>query len=468
MVATIAGSTVNIVGPGNTTITASQAGDTNYNAAASVPQTLAVVRANPLAVTGGPYSVLVGQSVTLDGDASEPSYNETINAYEWDLNNDNTFGDVTGASLVISYATLATTWGRVPGPNTIQLRVTDSSGKTSITSTTLTLVATLIWDANGTTANQTDGAGTWLDANQWWTGSANATWSSSANAILGNGGAGGAVTLASPTTVNTITFNSFTGTYTLGTAGNTVTLNGGITKNSGSGIVTITSPVIMGAAQTWTNHSSNALTTGNGTNLITNDGYDLTVDGTGTTSFGVISNAAVTLSGSGALIKNGSGRLNIGGVNDGFSGTVTINGGVMQVTNNNNPMGNGNLSMNGGVVSWYWGATYTRTLGTGNLQVQILGGESGFGGAGTSGPTVNLGTTVVWGALGQGSATGHFNPDKFVIGDPGTTNAGVITFSSGIDLNGATRTIVVPKGLSTGGNVSTISAAISSTQARKA
>ncbi|MFN5738880.1 MAG: hypothetical protein ACK47H_09900 [Akkermansiaceae bacterium] len=28
--------------------------------------------------------------------------------------------------------------------------------------------ATLTWDANGTTALQTDGAGVWLTANQWW------------------------------------------------------------------------------------------------------------------------------------------------------------------------------------------------------------------------------------------------------------------------------------------------------------
>lgn len=41
-VATVSGSTVTIVGPGTTTITASQAGDANYNAAASVSRTLTV------------------------------------------------------------------------------------------------------------------------------------------------------------------------------------------------------------------------------------------------------------------------------------------------------------------------------------------------------------------------------------------------------------------------------------------
>jgi len=45
-VATVSGNTVTIVGAGTTTITAAQAGNTNYNAAASVPQTLTVNKAN--------------------------------------------------------------------------------------------------------------------------------------------------------------------------------------------------------------------------------------------------------------------------------------------------------------------------------------------------------------------------------------------------------------------------------------
>jgi len=76
--------------------------------------------------------------------------------------------------------------------------------------------AALTWDANGATAGQTDGAGAWLTANQWWNGSTNQTWASSADAIFGNGGTGGAVTLgAGGTTANSL--------YVGGT-GNDVTL----------------------------------------------------------------------------------------------------------------------------------------------------------------------------------------------------------------------------------------------------
>jgi fibronectin-binding autotransporter adhesin len=313
--------------------------------------------------------------------------------------------------------------------------------------------ANLTWDANNTGAGQTNGAGAWLNANQWWDGSGNVTWTSGDDATFGGPAtAGGAVTLASPTTVNSLTFNTFTGTYTLGTSGQAITLNSGITKNAGSGTASIISPITLGGNQTWLNNTG-TLSTSNGTNLIDTGGYQLTVNGTGTTNFGVVSNAAVTLTGGGALIKNGTGRLNVGGVNTGFSGTVTVNGGVMQVHNNNEPIGLGNLTLNGGVISWYWGANYTRTLGTGNSQVQIPGGESGFAGSGTTGPTINIGTAT-WG-------TTYFNPSKFVLGDAGTGNAANTTFSSAINLNGAVRTILVPYGNSANGNVSTISGVLS-------
>jgi autotransporter-associated beta strand protein len=460
-VSTVTGTTVTIVGLGTTTITASQAGDANYNAATSVPQTLTVVRANPLAVTSGPYSVLISQSVSLNGTASQSSYNKTISSYEWDLNNDNTFGDVTGANVDISYTTLNTTWGRVPGPNTIQLKVTDSSGKTSITSTTLTLIATLTWDSNTASGGAQDGAGAWLTTNQWWTGSANATWSSGANAIFGNGSAGGAVTLASATTVNSLILNSFTSAYTLGTVGNKITLNGGITKNAGSGTASIISPVTLGGSQGWINNSfglltvSGALDTGAAASP---DNFTLTFDGTGTTT------ASSVISGTGAIVKNGPGRVSFGtgSVANTYTGPTTVNGGILSIANSSTSLGGGNLTLNGGVLGFYWSSGLTRTLGIGDSQVQILGGESGFGGDGSTGPTISLGTTAVWGASGVGTATGFFNPSKFVLGSFDTTNTGLTTFSSAINLNGVTRTIVVPMGLSSGGNVSKISGVISS------
>ncbi len=74
LVATVVGDTVNIVGAGTTTITASQGGNTNFNAATSVQQTLTVNKANQTitfaALSGrttaeGPFFLVATSSSTL-------------------------------------------------------------------------------------------------------------------------------------------------------------------------------------------------------------------------------------------------------------------------------------------------------------------------------------------------------------------------------------------------------------------
>jgi hypothetical protein len=169
--------------------------------------------------------------------------------------------------------------------------------------------APLTWDANGATAGRTDGAGAWLATNQWWTGSANSDWTSADSAIFGYGGAGGAVTLASPTNVGSLTLNPFTGTYTLGSSGQAITLGGSIAMNSGTGAVTFASPITLSANQTWTNLGTGLLVTGNGSNLIDTAGFQLTIDGPGPIRFGLTNNSATSLSGTGNLVKNGNGVL---------------------------------------------------------------------------------------------------------------------------------------------------------------
>jgi autotransporter-associated beta strand protein len=191
----------------------------------------------------------------------------------------------------------------------------------------------LTWDANGALPLN-DGAGVWLNPNQWYDGSTFVTWSSGANATFGVGGAGGAVTLASPTTVESLTFNPFTGTYTLGTAGQTITLNNGILMNGGSGAVSIISPITLGAAQSWTNNSSSLLTIGTG--AVDNGGFLLTVAGTGNTTVSSV------ISGAGALTKTGTGRLTLSAANS-YSGQLSIQNGELFVNainpNNNNANG---------------------------------------------------------------------------------------------------------------------------------
>ena len=321
----------------------------------------------------------------------------------------------------------------------------------------------LYWDANGATSTQTDGAGAWLTANQWWTGSANTNWTSSDDAIFGYGGAGGAVTLASPTTVNSLTFNFFTGTYTLGTVGQAITLNNGITKNAGSGIVTIISPLTLGGAQTWTNNSTTNINVQAATIL---NGV-LTVGGSGITSF---DNASAIIGGSGGIIKNGTGQLNLSGATTPlhtFTGDITVNGGSIGFQTSAFLTGR-NVKLTNGYLGGRFGSGFTwiSGLGTGNNQIQITGGTSGFSGEGTTSSAFQIGTalsTLVWGASGEGAATGFFNPTVFLANGDARINAvGLGSLNNGINLNGTTRTITslhTTSGAATSGF--TISGAIS-------
>ena len=131
--------------------------------------------------------------------------------------------------------------------------------------------ATLTWDGTGS-GGTGDGAGVWDTASKWWNLSSDTTWTSGSDAVFGHGGAGGAVTLANSTTANTLTFNSFSGTYTLGTVGKTITLNSGLTMNSGAGAVTISSNVTLAGPQTWQNNSANLVQIGGSTGTTLDNG----------------------------------------------------------------------------------------------------------------------------------------------------------------------------------------------------
>ena len=108
---------------------------------------LSATLANPSANPGGPYSVDHGGTLSLNGSGSLPSDGQTLTAYAWDLDNDGDFDEnVTGATpSAISHATLIAAppsgYGMDIGANTIRLRVTDSSTKTSTAEGTVTLLA---------------------------------------------------------------------------------------------------------------------------------------------------------------------------------------------------------------------------------------------------------------------------------------------------------------------------------------
>jgi hypothetical protein len=120
--------------------TANASGETNFD-----DVQLTVAMADPVAEAGGPYDVFPGGSLELDGSESAPSAGETITAYDWDLDNNGSFGDVTGEQpAAISRDDLINVWGMAEGPNTIQLRVTDSAAKTATATATVNLKDNLV------------------------------------------------------------------------------------------------------------------------------------------------------------------------------------------------------------------------------------------------------------------------------------------------------------------------------------
>lgn len=104
----------------------------------------------PRAVAGGPYRVVQGNGVVLDGWASvdpDASRGDRIVSYAWDLNDDGDFSDASGVTLALSWEEIQQ-WG-MQGPadpatgepaNTIGLRVTDSFGLSHVDRSTLTIL----------------------------------------------------------------------------------------------------------------------------------------------------------------------------------------------------------------------------------------------------------------------------------------------------------------------------------------
>ena len=129
--------------------------------------------------------------------------------------------------------------------------------------------ANLHWDSNGNTAGFGNTTGTW---------GTNAFWNDNST-----GGAPTVAFTAATTSSDTVNFGTATLNYdnatigvaaggvtvgsivigagqtraitALGTSGNAITIHGGITKNAGSAAISFTSPITLGAAQTWTNNS---------------------------------------------------------------------------------------------------------------------------------------------------------------------------------------------------------------------
>ena len=208
-------------------------------------------------------------------------------------------------------------------------------------------------------------------------------------------------------------------------SGNPVTLQGGLVNESGSNSWNLITT--LGGVQSFV--SSNGMLTVSG--AVTNAGNVLTLDGAGTN---VVSGM---ISGSGGLVKNGTGTAVLTTTNA-FTGSTTVNAGVLALAyaNNNGPgslSSNSSLTINGG----------------GTVQVNADNALDGYGG-----PIGSLPVTIYAGGrlTGSGVADGGKGPSSHIRGvltlkggtltDSGSqaqTSYGTWDLDDGVIANGGTN-----------------------------
>jgi hypothetical protein len=108
----------------------------------TVDITVTFPNAAPIANANGAYVTDLGLGITVNGSGSsdpDAGTGDSIVSYEWDIDGDGTFGDVTGVSVTLSAAELAGFGLDAAGNYTICLKVTDRYGATGTDDATVTL-----------------------------------------------------------------------------------------------------------------------------------------------------------------------------------------------------------------------------------------------------------------------------------------------------------------------------------------
>ncbi len=227
---------------------------------------------------------------------------------------------------------------------------------------------------------------------QWSPTAANSTWATGSNWVGGSAPTSDLVTNiayfdstsytsqpnAGTTSINGIVIgDGSTATAALALSGTMLTIGGGgITMFANAGAATISSPLTLGAPETWTNNAASLLTiTGN----ITNGANLLTIAGTGNTSI-----SGVLGSGSGGLTTFGTGSLTLTGANT-YTGTTSVNSGTMFLD-----FSATGAPATGGIINN--GAT---SVGTASSALVLGGGTLSVKGNGGATPTQYFASTTI-------------------------------------------------------------------------
>ena len=405
-------------------------------------------------VTPGASPTSTGLAVTADlssigGPASQAFYD------------DGTHGDVTAGDNIFSYnATVAT--GTSLGGKNLPATIADAQSRNATSNIALTVTAlSETWGASPADAN-------WGTAGNWVSGISPAA----GDLVYFDTSTQLSPNLETNYSVDSVTFNSGAGSYTLGGSG-TLTLTGSGVTNLSANAQTLNVAVAMGASQTF-NAASGEVTLGG---VISGSGKSLTKSGASALTL------AADNSYDGGTMLN-AGQLNINNGGDAThsaigTGALTLGAGTMidntsgsavTLLTNNSQVWNGSFTALGAADT-----THDLNLGTGNVVLGatptvtvnnsstltlggIVSGNFGMTKAGTgtlmlSGANSYTGTTTLSaGTLKLGASN--------VI--PDGTGKGNVAVDGSLDLNGNSETV---NGLSGAGVVDNTAAGTSSTLA---
>ena len=309
-------------------------------------------------------------------------------------------------------------------------------GLTGQTGSTLRV---LEWDAAAYFDNvqqfhwNSPGGGDWDDASKWTGGVPNAV------SAIANFGAGAtipttedsAVMIRGTKTVGTVSFDHPTFRYSL-VAG----VNGALALDNG-----VSTPAVVSVNS---GHHAIAVPV-----ALHSAGVAMTIAGASATSLSI----AGDISGAGGITKTGNGTLILSGTNT-YAGATNVNGGVLRLAGAASLSPSSNLTISGGVLET--STNLTRALGSGPGEIRMPAGSVAGFVAGDADVTVSIdngGAPLTWGSP-------DFSPATLLVNlTSGTRN---LTFTAGINLNGAPRTIQVNSGVNTFSGVisGTIGAAV--------
>jgi fibronectin-binding autotransporter adhesin len=290
----------------------------------------------------------------------------------------------------------------------------------------LIFLATIAPAGAGTTWDGGGGNNLWSTANNW---NPNGVPANNGTASLAFAG----TTRLTPDmdanwSINSLTFNSSAGAFTLSSTGGFVlTIQGGGITNNSANTETINNAITLGTAQTWS-ATSGALSFGGN---ITNGGFLLTISGGSNTA------ASGVISGTGGLTKTGAGTFTLSGTNT-YSGGTTFNAGTVSVSSDSNlGASSGSLTFGGGTLAFTNNVAGSRAVimsssgtfsGTFGYTLEESGAVSGNGNLTVAGS----GTLILSGSGSNGTGTTTLSSGVLSLRGTVSLGSGNLTFTSGV------------------------------------